>query len=298
MSDFWDREVFDRRHVPWMGIEEVRVYLNTLIGGDERLWPIEWFEKWLGGRRFQRALSIGCGGGALERQLVQRGDVQRVDAFDGSMASLHLARRDADAAGIGDRIHYFAADFNHPIFPRRRYDVVFFNQSAHHVRELERIYRAVLRALKPDGLLYLDEYVGPSRFDWRDDLIAAQRAELAAIDPALRLRCDLPYPIQGDDPTEAVRSSDIEPTLRIGFDVVARRPYGGTLLSLLLPQLRVELLSRDDLLRLIDRERALLAGGMRSYYAVIVARPKRGLARLSAWLRYYIAQKMRDRAAR
>lgn len=276
-----------------MGIDEVRTYLNHLIGGDEPLWPIEWFERWAGQRRFDRALSIGCGAGALERQLIERGVVRSIDAFDGSVVSLREARRAADATGHGDRIRYFAADFNEPALPRRRYDIVFFHQSAHHVGKLEKLNRAVLRTLKPDGLVYLDEYVGPSRFDWKDDLVTAQRAEFAAIDPALRLRDDLPYPIQEDDPSEAIRSSDIEGQLRIGFDVIARRPYGGTLLSLVVPQLRVERLTPHDVLRLIDRERALLAGGHRSYYAIVVAKPKRGMAKTWARLRYLFEPKIR-----
>jgi SAM-dependent methyltransferase len=293
--NFWDREVLERQHTPWMGIDEVRTYLNELIGDGVALWPIEWLERWLGGRRFRRALSIGCGAGELERQLVARGLVEEIDAFDGSLVSLHLARQAADRLGYGDRIRYFAADFNEPVLPRRRYDAVFFHQSAHHVWKLEKLDRAVLRALKPDGIVYLDEYVGPSRDEWRDDLIAAQRAELAAVHPSLRLRDDLPYPIQEDDPSEAIRSSEIETQLRIGFDVVARRPYGGTLLSLVIPQLNVDKLSRADVVRLIDRERALLAGGMRSYYAILVARPKRGLAGWWASLRYFAEPKVRWR---
>lgn len=276
-----------------MGIPEIREYLNTLIGVDQAMWPIDWFDQWLGPRRFKRALSIGCGAGALERQLVARGLVEEIDAFDGSMVSLRLARKEADASGNGKKIRYFAADFNEPVLPRRRYDIVFFHQSAHHVGKLEKLYRAVLRALAPGGIVYLDEYVGPSRFEWRDDLIATQRAELAAIDPALRLRDDLPYPIQEDDPSEAIRSSDIEPQLRIGFDVMTRRPYGGTLLSLIMPLLRTDRLTASDVLRLIDRERVLLAGGMRSYYAVIVACPKRGLAKAWARARYYLEPKIR-----
>src|SRR5258706_1157160 len=109
MDNFWDREVLDRQHVPWMGIDEVRVYLNRLIGGDEPLWPIEWFERWAGERRFDRALSIGCGAGELERQLVERGIVRSVDAFDGSVVSLREARLAADATGHGDRMRYFAS---------------------------------------------------------------------------------------------------------------------------------------------------------------------------------------------
>jgi SAM-dependent methyltransferase len=293
VDNFWDREVLDRQHVPWMGIDEVREYLNTLIGENEPLWPIDWLLQWLGKRRFRRALSIGCGSGALERQLITLGLAGQVDAFDGSVVSLHMARKQADAEGCGDRIRYFAADFNEPSLPHAKYDIVFFNQSAHHVGKLEKLYRAILRALKPDGIIYLDEYVGPSRFDWQDELLVAQRAEFAAIDPALRLTDDIPFPIQEDDPSEAIRSSAIEPQLRIGFDVLARRPYGGTLLSVVIPQLHVERLARHDILRLIERERALLAAGAKSYYALIVARPKRGLARTWARMRYWLEPKVR-----
>jgi SAM-dependent methyltransferase len=61
------------------------------------------------------------------------------------------------------------------------------------VAKLEKLFSNVLRALKPDGLVYLDEYIGPSRFDWNDDLIAPHRRffdriprEVRSVDP-LRL---------------------------------------------------------------------------------------------------------------
>ena len=74
MSDFWDREAVERRHIEWMAPLPVRLHINELIGGDgQRKWAIEWFEWWLRGRKFERALSVGCGTGELDRQLVGRG---------------------------------------------------------------------------------------------------------------------------------------------------------------------------------------------------------------------------------
>ena len=72
MSDFWDREVVERQHFQWMEPLAVRWHINELIGGGEPKWPIEWFESWLQGRKFQHALSVGCGAGGLERQLIER----------------------------------------------------------------------------------------------------------------------------------------------------------------------------------------------------------------------------------
>lgn len=286
--DFWDHEICEQKHVSWMEHPTIREYINASIGGGHPMWPFDWFQGWLSGRRFARALSIGCGGGALERDLVARGLCESIDAFDGSLASLHVARTTADKAGLGSRIRYFAADFNEPALPRGKYDVVFFHQSAHHVAKLEKLFRATLLALKPDGLLYLDEYVGPSRFDWSDGLLAPHRAVYASIPQELRILDTLPYPIQADDPSEAFRSSEIQTQMLVGFDVVARRPYGGTLLSVLYPALRSGL-SNAFMSRLIAEERRLLDAGIPSYYVVIVACPKRGLRKLVATANYSVA---------
>ena len=74
-QDFWDREVsMEAFHATnWMQNPVVHEYINASIGTRERaLWPLDWFEEWLSGRRFHRALSIGCGTGALERDLIRR----------------------------------------------------------------------------------------------------------------------------------------------------------------------------------------------------------------------------------
>ena len=282
MSDFWDRKVVQRQHCEWMALAPVRQHMNELIGGAaEPRWPIDWLESWLRGRTFARALSIGCGTGALERDLVARGLCERVDAFDASIASLAIAKQ----AATSDRIRYFAADFNRCALPRDKYDAVFFHQSAHHVRRLEWLFNQIVGALKPGGIVYLDEYVGPSRFDWNAERIAPQQAFYRALPRELRTADALALPIQQDDPTEAIRSSSIEPALRIGFDIAARRPYGGTLLSIVLPQMKS---TPDALPWCIACERALLAAGVPSFYAVIVARPKR--LRLAASMRYALAR--------
>jgi hypothetical protein len=81
--------------------------------------------------------------------------------------------------------------------------------------------------------------------------------------------------------------------LRVGFRTVARRPYGGTLLSVLFPLLRRENLEPSVLQTLVNEERRLLAGGMRSYYALIVARPRRGVRKVYADLHYFFVPKVK-----
>ena len=288
-TEFWERELVASIHSGWMHFPAVRQHIIEQIGVGNG-WPMDWLEHQLGGRKFARALSIGCGTGTLERDLIQRGICERIDAFDGAVAAVAVAKHDATT----DRIRYFAADFNRPALSRGVYDAVFFHQSLHHVARLERLLRQVLLALKPDGLLYLDEYVGPSRSWWTDARYARERAAFRELVPEhARLAKELPFPIVYEDPSEAVQSGAIVPQLRVGFDVVAECGYGGNLLSLMCPAVWWERAPQGQLERLIDAERTWLARGERSYYTLLLARPKRGVARAAASLRYIVEPKVK-----
>jgi SAM-dependent methyltransferase len=109
---FWDRESTTPTHVSWMENSAVREYINGSFGGT---WPLDWFQAEFPGLRFDRALSIGCGTGGLERDLIRRDLCGRIFALDGSIQSLAIARREAEASGMSSRISYFASDFNEPI---------------------------------------------------------------------------------------------------------------------------------------------------------------------------------------
>lgn len=287
-AEFWDREVVAPQHVTWLEEPAIHDYALRLIGQGTAIWPVEWFGHWLHGRRFKRALSIGCGTGPLERGFIRLGLVETVDAFDGSMTSLHTARAEAASEGMADRIRYFACDFNRVALPRAKFDLVLFHQSAHHVEKLEQLFAQVLCTLTPDGVLYMDEYVGPSRFEWTDKIIAAQQRFFASLPEELKTAKAIQYPIQADDPSEAVRSSEIESRVRIGFRIVERRPYGGTLLALIYPILRRPL-AADVLEMLMREEKKMLDSGAPSFYTVLVAKPRAGWPRALALLRYALA---------
>jgi SAM-dependent methyltransferase len=290
-ENFWDREVAAPTHTSWMEHPRVREYiLQSISGSVEGLWPVDWFMRKIGSRRFGRGLSVGCGTGPFERDIIRKDLVDRVDAFDGSTNSLRIARDSAQAEGMSSRVRYFAADFNEPFLPRRTYDIVFIHQALHHVAKLEKLLRSVLLSLKRGGVLYLDEYIGPSRSDWNDALIAPQRSFFNQIPDEARRVTELPLPIQEDDPSEAIRSSEIIDQLRIGFDLREFRGYGGNLLSVLYPAVNFERTSID---KMIEEEQRILGTGEKSFYAVIVATPKRGVSRLLASWRYFTEPKLK-----
>lgn len=286
---FWDSEVHVPTHSNWMGHPLVRAWINRQISGDPGQWPMDWFQTWLSARRFRRGLSIGCGTGALERDLMSRGLCDRIDAFDGSPESIRVAVEEAAKLGFGERIHYSLGDFNEPRLPANTYDVVFVHQAMHHVSKLEKLYRAIMNTLTPDGILYMDEYVGPSRHDWNDRIMAPIRAVFHAIPRHQRDHDVLLTPIQVHDPSEAIRSSEILPVLDVGYETLAFRGYGGNILSVIYGHVE----DTDPMTaHLIAEEERLLREGAPPMLAIIVAKPKRGIPGTIAKLRYYLVPKL------
>lgn len=287
-SDFWDREVVEHRLVSWLEHQSVRFYVNELISGSIHQWPFDWWVTTLRGRRFRRALIIGCGTGHFERHLAKRDVCDRIDAFDASMGSIAVACDEARKEGVADRIRYYLADFNDPALPRAHYDLVVFHQSLHHVGKIEKLLSRTLAAMTSDGVLFFDEYVGPSRWDWTDELIAPQRKVFATI--AARSVRELPYPVEREDPSEALRSAEIPRQVARGFDFTHYRPYGGALLAPIYPYIIWERAEPGLAERLIETEKQL---ALPPFYAVAVATPKRGLRKLLAHVIYFLAPKLR-----
>lgn len=289
---FWDQEVVDPTHHNWLADPAVRDYVNRAVGGDDRpSWPMNWLQREYPERR-QRGLSIGCGNGKLERDIIHLGICEEVDAFDASPGSLKIAQDAATAEGIADRIHYRQDDFNCVSLPRNRYDIVFFNQSLHHVSRIERLLRHVLHALKPGGLVYVDEYIGPSRTYWNAKTLAWYRALYQLMPRELRYEDEMPLPIQWDDLSEAVRSGEILSRLKVGFRIRDFRGYGGNVLAVFFPAMRPGI-PPAIVASLLNAEKSLLAAGAQPFYAVMILEPKRGLARALAELRYLVEPKSR-----
>jgi SAM-dependent methyltransferase len=231
---FWDEKV-DRIHDPtfWMAHPACREAINARVTGSPHQWPLEWFKNTYCSEPFARGLSLGCGSAYFERAAVSGGIVRELDAYDVSPHSLEVARKDsAEVPGLT----FHVGDFNNPKLPFRRYDIVLFHASLHHVAALERLFRRLVLALKPGGYVYVEsEFVGPSRSEWNVERLALAQAVLDLLPANAKLSDFVPAPIQVDDPSEAIRSSEIPGFLRAFFDIIAWRPFGGQIVDLVLP---------------------------------------------------------------
>ena len=250
INEVWsaDAEARAREHGwYWMAHPMVLARVNTLISGDadcdaygrlerlyrERRWPLP----------IVRALSLGCGFGALERDLRRRGWIEAIDAYDLAEGAIQEARRLACEAGISG-IRYHVADLDTMEIERASVDAVFAHSSVHHVQELERLYEVVHAALKPGGIFHLHEFVGPTRFQWTDmqlelvngflDSLPARLRRLPSGAPKGRMTRPTIEEMIAADPSEAIRSSEVISALEPCFDIVEERRTGGALLHLAL----------------------------------------------------------------
>ncbi len=279
----------------WWDVPAVQQRWNEKISGDPAVGYHDHVERTvLRGRDDVRILSLGCGRGGNERNFAGRPGVSRVVGLDLVEACVADARRAADDEGLRN-VEFLVQDME-AYEPDERFDVVLFNMSLHHFRPLERLLgELVPRWLRSDGVLVVNEFVGPTRWQWTRSQMACVDELLATLPDHLRrrrgtnsLKRRVHRPgllrMLMNDPSESVRSGDIMPLLHRDYEIVEERPYGGNVLALLLtdiahafvptgdPSLDSE--SAEHLHRLFDEEDRFVEREGRSDYVFGVYRPR------------------------
>lgn len=221
----------------WMADPLVRAAINRRVSGDPNVWPITALRLRLANRLpLGSVASIGCGVGGLERSLAEEKIAAKITGVDVSDTALAEARRIADERGMP--ITYVNADARAFLREHRgAFDAVFFHQSMHHFDDLDDLVDAVHAALTTDGLLYLDEYVGPSRNAWRWWKLIPANVAYRLMPRGTRRPHLVRAPINREDPTEAIRSDEILRSVEKRFRIIDRRDYGGNLLAVVYPNL-------------------------------------------------------------
>ena len=155
----------------WLAHPMVQARVNVLASGRPDADAYERLGELLTQRGYhlpiREAISVGCGFGALERDLTRRGLARQILGLDLADGAIAEARRLAAVEGLVGSATA-CADLEGVRLPPRSVDVVFAHQSIHHVESLDALFLAIRRALRPGGVLHLHEFVGPNRFQWTD----------------------------------------------------------------------------------------------------------------------------------
>ncbi len=236
----WDSvERHTRDELFWMADPIVRERINRRISGDPRVWPLTWFKNRFATRLpLGRVLSVGCGLGNLEREIVRWGIASSVVGVDLAAAPLAQALQSASLEGMTDRIAYVRGDASALLRRPAVWDGVFFHGSLHHIADVPGVLDLVAAALKPHGLLYLDEFVGRSRDQWRWRHLILANLAYRLLPRSVRRTRIIRSPVTDEDPTEQIHSSWILREVEKRFRVIERRDYGGNLALLIYPSLR------------------------------------------------------------
>ncbi len=243
----------------WWSIPEVKNRLAEKTTGDSNS-PYEDYvvERYLKGKHGLRLLSLGCGVGSHELRFAQHQTVfSEVLGVDISDKLVGKANKIAQQEALTN-LRYQVGDVNRLGLEPNSLDVVFFHASLHHFPNTDSLLgKVIFTALKPDGLLVMNDYVGPSRLM----LTSAQVSEVNSI-----LKNQLPekYKVRLgskrvkrsvtgpgvlrmilSDPSEAVDSSSIMPALRKYYNAVEEKSLGGNILSPLLKDIAHHFQSDD-----------------------------------------------------
>jgi SAM-dependent methyltransferase len=199
-----------------------------------------WVGRHFGGPA-RRSMELGCGSGALSLQLFSAGSTAEAEGLDASADRVATAEEKRLASGLPGRFQ--VGDANRVRLEPGRYDLIASSHSFHHFLELEHVMSQAVEALTPRGLFVLEEYVGPTQFQWTDAQMKITGGLLALLPERYRrlasgaIKTEEGRPtveaVVAESPFESIRSAEIVPLFERYFEILHRRNLGGTLQHLL-----------------------------------------------------------------
>jgi ubiquinone/menaquinone biosynthesis C-methylase UbiE len=178
------------------------------------------------------------------------------EAYDISETRIEHARKTAESEGYNHVIDYEVADIHKLQLREDNYDFIIAEHSLHHFDRLDQLLHKLSLSLRLEGYLVIDEFLGPSRFQWTYHQYKAASFLLSVLPKkyktyssgTMKSKIERPSRLRMllKDPSEAVESSRIISLLRELFDVLEVREYGGTILHLLFSGISHNFLSADD----------------------------------------------------
>lgn len=251
----WDRT--QRPPIHAWDMPALRRRWNKLVSGDEAVDHVAYVAgRFLSGRKGLNGFSPGCGGGGNEMRWAETGVFERIDACDLSAPRIADAVAMAERKGLSAVVRFSVGDMRARA-GRELYDLVIVEGALHHFFPMRAALLQIRELLMPGGLLVVNDFVGPSRFQWTPRQLQAANAMLALIPEAYRRRWpdgkvkkNIFAPgrlrMKLADPSEAAESSLILPLLAETFTPLAVINKGGAIACLVFFEIAHHYIQGDE----------------------------------------------------
>ena len=197
-----------------------------------------YLKHYLGDKVIKRGLEVGGGLGKQAVQCYRMLGAEQFDVLD--ISDFSVAKGNEMAKEQGINVRYAVSDLNRDKLPENQYDLIVASGSLHHIENLEHLFEQIGRALKPDGVFFANDYMGPSKMQWTDNQIAIMNHLLATFpdqyakvrhrdDQVFKEVTRIPLEIFARvDPSEGVRSAEIFSVMQDYLDIMDIVPIGNT----------------------------------------------------------------------
>jgi SAM-dependent methyltransferase len=232
-----------------------------------------------------RGISVGCGNGMKEMKLVKEGIVQAFDLYELADSRIAAGREMAQKQQLVQNAHFIQGDAFQLANQPEQYDLVHWNNSLHHMLNVETAVEWSWKILRPGGLFYMDDFVGPDRFQWTPQMLLVATAVRQSLPDRLLINPRNPTTmltrivrkpetdkLRQSDPSEAADSSRILGCVRRRFPSADIVLTGGVIYHLALSDVLANFTENDLPLleRLLDLDDMCTAVG-ETHYATALA---------------------------
>ncbi|MBQ4132231.1 MAG: methyltransferase domain-containing protein [Desulfovibrionaceae bacterium] len=120
-------------------------------------------------KNYSRGISVACGTGRKEMLLLESGLVEHFDCWELSETAITAGKEEAKKRGLEERISFHYGDVFSKDVSSGKFDLVYWDNAMHHMFDTGQAMRWSRDALADSGVFYMYDYVGPTRFQWRDE---------------------------------------------------------------------------------------------------------------------------------
>lgn len=212
--------------------------------------------KFLADSKGLRMLSVGCGTGSRERKFGKYSNFELIEGIDMAEKQIEEARQHASDLKLSN-VKYIVGDFEKQNFNPSSYDVILFNSSLHHFKNIDTLLQTKIRPLlKNGGFLVIFEYVGPNRLQWTNSQLEFANKLLKDLPSKYKVRFKsklIKHRIYRPgllrmlavDPSEAIDSESIIPSIHTYFQAIEEKKIGGNISHILFKDIAHNFLNKE-----------------------------------------------------